>query len=266
MRTLADLQRTFAGFLLSSPGADPDPALCNAVRESSVPSEKRLAIYKNNVYVRLVEALEDSYPAVRRLTGATFFRFAAMEYIRKNPPHSPTLLGYGENFPCFLDGFEPAASVPYLADVARLEQLYLESYHAAEALPLPKQAVAELLQEAAPAEAVRAHLRLHPSARLMVSASPVSHIWEINRQSAPIDRKRQIPGGEEYLLIVRPRATVEVRRISRGAHAALAALERRAPVTEAMAAGSEADPGIDIVTHLLSLADGATFCSWEITT
>ena len=257
MLTLPDLQRSFTKFLLSAPGARPDAALCNAMREQDVPTERRLAIYKNNVYKQLIDALRDSYPAVHRLTGAEFFRFAAAEYLMAHPPRSPTLLAYGDDFPSFLESFEPASSVPYLPDVARLEQLYLESYHAAEALPLPRAAFAKYLSE----RMTQPDLRLHPSARLMTSPFPVSRIWEVNVQSSTIDGKQRIPGGAENLLIVRPRATVEVRRVSRGAHAALAALERGLSIAEALAAGTEADPEIDLCMQLLSLADGETFCS-----
>ncbi len=259
MLALPDLQRSFTEFLLSAPGTRPDAALCNAIREQTVPTGRRLAIYKNNVYTQLIEALRDSYPAVHRLTGAEFFRFAATEYLMAHPPLSPTLLAYGENFPRFLGEFEPASSVPYLPDVARLEQLYLESYHAAEATPLPKSAFAKYLSE----RPTQPDLRLHPSARLMASPFPVSHIWEVNVRSSTIDGKQRIPGGAEYLLIVRPRATVEVRRVSRGAHAALVALEQGLSINEALTAGAEADPGTDLGQHLLSLADGETFCSRE---
>jgi hypothetical protein len=259
MLTLPDLQRSCTEFLLSSPGTRPAAALCDAICEQGVPTERRLAIYKNNVYTQLLEALRDSYPAVHRLTGAEFFRFAATEYLMAHPPRSPTLLAYGESFPGFLEEFEPASSVPYLPDVARLEQLYLESYHAAEAAPLPRAAFATHLSEGtAPPD-----IRLHPSARLMTSTFPVSRIWELNVQSSTIEGKQRIPGGAENLLIVRPRATVEVRRISRGAHAALAALEQGFSIAEALAAGAEADPGTDLGRHLLSLADGETFCCWE---
>lgn len=259
MLTLPDLQRSFTEFLLSCPGTPPDPALCNAICEQTIPTERLLAIYKNNVYTQLIGALRDSYPAVHRLTGDDFFRFAAREYVMAHPPQSPTLLAFGENFPSFLESFEPASSVPYLPDVARLEQLYLESYHAAEAVPLSKAAFAKYMSEGT----ARSELHLHPSARLMVSPFPVSRIWEVNVQPSVIDGKQRIPGGVEYLLIVRPRETVEVRRISRGAHAALAALEQGYTLAEALAAGTDIDPGIDLPMHLLSLADGETFCSRE---
>jgi len=255
MLTLPDLQRSITDFLLSSPGTRADPVLCAAIREQGVPAATLLAIYKNNVYTQLVGALRDSYPAVHRLTGEEFFRFAATEYMHAYRPRSPMLLGYGKNFPGFLKGFDPASSVPYLPDVARLEQLYLESYHAAEAIPLPKAAFPPYLSESF----TQPDLRLHPSARLMASPYPVSRIWEVNVQSSAIEGKQRIPGGAEYLLIVRPRATVEVRRISRGAHAVLTAIARGFSVPEALATGIESEPEVDLVTHLLSLAEGETF-------
>lgn len=259
MPTLADLQRSFTEFLLSSPGARPDPALCNAIREDGIPAERRLAIYKNNVYAQLIGALKDSYPAVHRLTGDAFFRFAANEYIKAHPSRSPTLRGYGEHFPSFLGSFAPASSVPYLSDVARLELLYLESYHAAEVVPLPKEAFAALVSE----RTGQANLMLHPSTRLMTSPFPVSRIWEVNRQPSAIADRRRISGGPEYLLIVRPQTTVEVRRVACGAYAALVVLSRECSMAEALEAGSEAEPAVNLVRQLLSLADGETFCLRE---
>lgn len=260
MLTLTELQHSFTEFLLSSPGTAPDAELCDAVREhKGVPAQRLLAIYKNNVYTQLIGALRDSYPAVHRLTGDEFFRFAATEYILAHPTGSPTLLGYGGHFPAFLKEFVPARSVPYLPDVARLEQLYLESYHSAEAMPSSQADVATFMSEGAAGQ----NLRLHPSTRFMESPFPVSRIWELNLQSSSIDGKRRIPGGAEYLLIIRPHATVEVRRISRGAYTALTALAQGLSVTEALAAGTEADPGVDLTMHLLSLAEGGTFCSHE---
>lgn len=45
----------------------------------------------------------------------------------------PSLALYGAGFADFVEDFEPAASVVYLADVARLERARLESLHAADA-------------------------------------------------------------------------------------------------------------------------------------
>lgn len=255
MTALSELQREFTAFLLAAPGTQPDAGLCAVLRRGGTPVEEGLNVYRNNVYSQLITALADTYPAVLQLTGEGFFRFVAIEYMQAHPPVSSTVSDYGKCFPGFLEGFEPARSVPYLPDVALLEQLYLESYHAADAASLSKADVANYLSGAV----AEPKLRLHPSARLMNSPFPVSRIWEANVQPAPVAQKHRIPREPEYLLIVRPQATVEVRRVARGAHSALTAIGHGLGIPEAMAAGAAVDPDTDVARHLLSLADGGTF-------
>ncbi|MGH8502932.1 MAG: DNA-binding domain-containing protein [Gammaproteobacteria bacterium] len=257
MPSLTDLQSIFTGYLISPPDTKANARLIEAIRPSSIAAEQRLKIYKNNVYVRLIEALEAAYPAVQRLVGHRFFRFAARAYIPAHPPRSRTLIGYGADFSDFLARFEAAASVPYLADVARLEQLYLEAYHAAEAPTLTMRAPLSFLEN----RSEEFGLSLHPSARLMTSAFPVSRIWELNRSDIGIDGEVEIPGGGENLLIVRPHAEVEVRRISRGAYAMLTALADGASIAAAQRAGREAEPGCDLNLHLSALIKGGSFCA-----
>jgi hypothetical protein len=253
---LAELQNSFAQYLRSPAGESADSRLVEQVRRQGLAAEPRLSVYKYNLFTRLIEALVATYPAVLRLVGAEFFRFAAQEYIASSTPRSPTLLEYGATFPEFLRDFAPAASVPYLADVARLEYLYLESYHAAEAVS----GTAEDLQAILAGQRSDAGIHLHPSARLMSSPFPVSRIWEINVRPTPIDDQIEIPGESEHLLIVRPQAVVEVRRVAFGAHAALAAFARGASLREAQSAASTAEPALDLHTHLVALAAGETFC------
>ena len=57
-------------------------------------------------------------------------------FVRAEPPRSPVLLGYGDGLPAFVERFEPASCVPYLADVIRLEIATSQAYHAADAEPV----------------------------------------------------------------------------------------------------------------------------------
>ncbi|CAM5477921.1 hypothetical protein SSTU70S_05203 [Stutzerimonas stutzeri] len=70
--------------------------------------------------------------AVERLVGAQWFAAAAALYAREKPPRSGPLLEYGEDFPAFLQGFEAARALPYLAGVAQLDRLWLEVFSAVE--------------------------------------------------------------------------------------------------------------------------------------
>ena len=116
---------------------DPDLVLPQGVtaHNSDAPRE-RFAVYRNNVVVGLVGALEARFPATRKIVGEDFFKGAAKLFAATQPPRSPLMLFYGDAFPAFLADFEPAREVPYLADVARLEAARTRAYHAADAKPL----------------------------------------------------------------------------------------------------------------------------------
>src|SRR5262245_8892967 len=92
---------------------------------------KRYNVYRNNVTVSLIDALAAIYPAVQRITGDDFFRAMVRCHIRATPPTSPLLSKYGRDFPAFIERYEYAQSLPWLADVARLERAWLDAYHAA---------------------------------------------------------------------------------------------------------------------------------------
>ena len=98
-------------------------------------ADKRYNVYRNNVTVSLIDALAAVYPAVQRITGVDFFRAMARSHIRATPPNSPLLFEYGRDFPAFIEHYEYASSMPWLADTARIERAWLDAYHAADAEP-----------------------------------------------------------------------------------------------------------------------------------
>src|SRR5258708_29310981 len=97
---------------------------------------KRYNVYRNNVTVSLIDALAAVFPATQRITGAAFFRAMARFHIRATPPRSPLLFEYGRDFPRFIETYEYAQPMPWLADVARVARAWLDAYHAADADPL----------------------------------------------------------------------------------------------------------------------------------
>jgi hypothetical protein len=107
---------------------------------SGSPAGRRFDVYRNNVFVGLIEALERRYPVCRTLVGEEFFRAMARLYVELSPPRSPVLLTYGSDFAEFVETFPPAASLPYLADVVRLENALVAAFHARDAEPLSTEA------------------------------------------------------------------------------------------------------------------------------
>src|SRR5713101_1178130 len=149
------------------------PALLNP--ESETPSVvtgpnkkavvKRYNVYRNNVTVSLIDALAAIFPATQRITGVEFFRAMARFHIRATPPTSPLLFEYGRDFPSFIETYEYAQPMPWLADVARVERAWLDAYHAADILPLAGSELAAISPEAL-ADAV---FEPHPATRIVRS-------------------------------------------------------------------------------------------------
>lgn len=161
----------------------------------------RFAVYRNNVHVGLVGALEARFPVTRRIVGDDFFRQAARTFVGQTKPDSPLLFLYGDDFPDHLAALPEAASLPYLADVARLEAMWTRAYGAADITPM---AVGDLAaipgEDLADCRAV-----LHPSAGWLRSAYPVASIWT-RHQMAEIEPFTL--GAGENVLVLRPDAEV----------------------------------------------------------
>lgn len=212
------------------------------VAANGIDPARRLAVYRNNYREGLTDALQAVYPTVLRLVGNDFFRHAAHNYIAAHPPASGNLHDYGGEMAAFLASFAPAASLPYLADMARLEWAWHEVFHAA-AVPGadPAQALRRLAQLPLPARAA-AVFGWQPAARLVASPHPVFSIWRANLEDDP-PLVRLDAGGEQVL--VAQRGDVLVERLDAAEHALLAALRDGQRLGDALAAALSADPAFD---------------------
>lgn len=183
-----------------------DPALpvpAGLVSPRGDADRRRFAVYRNNIHVSLVNALASRFPVTRRLVGAEFFTGMARVYVGLNKPRSPVLLDYGDDLPDFIAGFPPAASLPYLADVARLEVLWSRAYHAADLPVLDHAALAQRPLE----RLLAAPLPLAAAAGLLKSAFPVGSIWSAHMVEPFVPPRLE---GPQCVLVTRPAAEVRV--------------------------------------------------------
>ncbi len=214
---------------------------------------KRYNVYRNNVTVSLLDALVAVYPAVQRITGVEFFRAMARFHIRETPPTSPLLFEYGRDFPAFIERYEYAQAMPWLADTARIERAWLDAYHAADAPPLGPSDLASVSPERL-AEIV---LAPHPATRLVRSRYAAVTIFATNRKEGPVEA---IDAGEpEDALITRPGADVIVRRLAPGEAEFLSALVVGRALGEAAGAAIAAHPEFDIGAALATLIESGAF-------
>ncbi|MDP3189067.1 DNA-binding domain-containing protein [Limnobacter sp.] len=173
----------------------------------------RYDVYKNNVMLSLVEAIETSYPVVAVLAGTQVFHSLAVHFVRSNPPKSPVLTRYGEGFADFVESSEVALRLPYLADIARLEWSYIESFHAYDSQVLNTKSLVSLLSN--PDHLLATSFHFCSSVRLIRSRHPVVSIWgAVLELSDHHDLNLSTP---EAALVVRPSMAVQVIPISQEA-------------------------------------------------
>jgi hypothetical protein len=214
---------------------------------------KRYNVYRNNVTVSLIEAVAAIYPAVQRITGVEFFRAMARFHIRATPPKSPLLFEYGRDFPDFIEQYEYARSMPWLADTARVERAWLDAYHAADADPLSAATLGSFPHE---------HLAdvafvVHPATRIVRSRFSVVTIFAANRGEAPVDQiDASVP---EDALITRPDLDVVVRHLPAGGAIFLTSLIAGRSFGEATASAQVASPAFDIASSIAGMIEAGAF-------
>ncbi|HTW27299.1 MAG TPA: DNA-binding domain-containing protein [Acetobacteraceae bacterium] len=172
MLPLLELQTAFGRCLLDADVAPPAGIVGDA--------GERLAVYRNTTFLTLTRLLRSVFPVVCRLVDERFFDFAAHSFIRRHPPRARCLSQYGADFADFLAGFAPAASVPCLPDMARLE------WAISRVTIAPTAPALDIGQLAAAGSTDPAGLRLtlQPGCAHLASPHPVDRIWQAHQADA----------------------------------------------------------------------------------
>jgi hypothetical protein len=218
---------------------------------------KRYNVYRNNVTVSLIDALAATYPAVQRITGIDFFRAMARFHIRATPPVSPLLFEYGHDFPGFIEQYEYAKAMPWLADVARIERAWLDAYHAADLPVLPVQ----IFEDIEPVQLGELRFTPHPATRIVRSAYSALSIFAMNRRDGPVEPLD--PSGSEDALVTRPEADVIVSTLPDGGAAFLNTLIAGESLGVAVTAAFDEAPSFDLPTSLNGMIASGVFTAIE---
>lgn len=239
------LAEPFAAFAAAL--ADPDQAVPDAlVRGGGGPLVRRFAIHRTGVRRVWREALAARFPVTERLVDPEFFAAAADLFLEAFPPLTPVVAEHGAEFPAFLAAFPPLADLPVVADVARLEQAIAEAGRAAEAAPLPLAALAG----EHPERLALLRLRLHPSLRLVMTATPAFSVWQAHQEA---DAPEAVADWQpERTLVLRPGEELRLAPLDTGTAAFLAALRDGATIAAAAVAG-EGEPEFALGPALVAL-------------
>jgi Putative DNA-binding domain len=240
MSELGAFQRAFGRALLQESGA----------------TDVALIIHRNTTFKGLVAALAANYPTVRQLVGDEWFKACAIEYARMYPAGSPVLAIYGSAFPDFLAAFTPAADLPYLSDVARIDRMWLEALMAPDATPLSP----SMLASPNPHTLAARRVRLHPAARWAWVRHSAASIW-IHHRGAPSVAAMTIPDSDEALLLTRSSGSVAHLRLDDAGFAFIDCVRHGATLGAAAEASLRIDPQTDVASLFARLLAAGTFAS-----
>ena len=212
---------------------------------------QRFDVYRNNVLVSLSSALATAFPVCCQLLGDEFFLAMAREYVRLSPPVSPVIAEYGDGFADFIEAFPPAATLPYLPDVARLERLRVLSYHAADASLLDSGSLQGLLAD--PESLGQLQIQLHPACHVMRSRHAIVSLWAAHQTGSETERRSALScidlDSAEDALVTRPAHDVSVSRLPWGAAEFLLALAAGQGLGQAARAAAQVD-GSNLETNM----------------
>lgn len=245
-------QSAFAAGLLSAPSL---PVGLTAWNGAS--TERRYAVYRNNVITGLTRALASRFPATESIVGADFFHAMADTFVRHSPPRSPLLSAYGDDFPDFVADFDPARTLAYLPDVMRLEVARGHAYHAANAAPLDPQSFATVEPDALGSLIFTPH----PSLSILSSIHPVVTIWAMNAGLRPLSSIDDWQG--EDALVLRPHMIVEVTPLAPGGAVFFRRLAAGVPLAGAADAAQQADMRFDLSANLTVLLLSGAFTAFN---
>lgn len=258
MSALRDLQRDFMAAVFS----EEKDALARHLPGTATESAWRIDIYRNNAVSNLSSALESAYPVIVKLVGAEFFHYAAQEYISRCPSVSGDLHVFGEAFGAFLAAFPPAAQLPYLPNVARLEWLCHKAYFAADHAPL----ALDRLKQVAPEHYGRLQFRLNPACALFESAFPVERIWQVNQDRYTGDQALDLSSGAATVMVKREMYRVAVSALPRSEWCGLHALSTGHTFATACDVALQIDPNLNLGAALRRWVEEAILVDFSIST
>ena len=207
----------------------------------------RFGIYRNNVVSALTNAIRVRYPVVEQLVGHEFFAMMGRAYGSEYKPNSAMLINYGAEFPDFVSNFAPAAPVPYLADVAKLESAWWMAYHAGDTAPLNKGALAALAPEAWG----ETHLRFLPYVRVLSFEYSAVSIWRGHHNNGLT--MPTLVSKAEYALVHREISQVIVHTLTKTMHLFLDVIAHGGTLLDAYEVANNSDELFDVLAAVQQL-------------
>lgn len=218
-----------------------------AIRAGRLTAERRIDIYRHNVFSTLRGALADLYPITKRIVGEGFFNHLADEFIRATPSPAGDLNQFGREWADYLAAHSEVAELPYLPDVARLEWHWHEAFHAADAGAFDVAGLANV----PPEQHGMLKFQLNPAAALIESRFPLFEIWRVNQPDYEGDMLIDWDVGVNHLVVSREGVECTLRNVAPAIHTFLHSLANDASLESAADAAFAVDTDFDLQSALM---------------
>ncbi|MCX4024886.1 putative DNA-binding domain-containing protein [Endozoicomonas sp. SM1973] len=202
---------------------------------------EKLAIYQQNHFGNITQALQSTYQVLNEIMGEGRFKSIAHNYIKQHPPKEANINRYGESFALFLKEEPSLQDYPYLSEVAKLEW----AAHTAFLSPLVKPLDITVLGTLADESTVDLKISLAPSVVLVYSEYPVLDIWQANQPGAA-SRMLNISQSENCLLVMREQDNFSMQPITKAEYILLKSIQAGAYFNDSIQAALVEDENINI--------------------
>jgi hypothetical protein len=171
---------------------------------------ERWHVYAHGYFARLTEALSLEHAAIARILGPEAFAALVVRYVSVFPPRSFDLARAGDRFVRFLEFDSLTLELPFLPDLARLEEAASACFTAADAKPIAWSVLSALEPEAI-SEMV---FSLTPGVAVIASSWPVADLWMLRFETDDETASLPVEGRPQTALVWRHEERVRVADIS----------------------------------------------------
>ena len=215
-----------------------------------------LDVYRNGYFKTCIDALAASYPVVSALVGEDYFRRLARAYVEENPPTTGTLVGYGSDFAEFLRSATRQHGLAYLPDAATIDEAWLRSYFAEDAVALTPADVESMATQGVDVSTVR--VSLTPPTRLVSLSHHIVETWISIREQGALTSEVKLHEGDNFAMLWRLEGRIHIKPLDPGESVFLTTLAGIETLEAAANSAFEIDESFDLATTFAALLQNHT--------
>jgi len=260
MTSLSNLQKNFISDCLSGELTDDNVSMESDLDTSNFSAKALMGIYRDSSLGNIIIPMKLTYPVILKLVGEDFFQATCHKYIEEYWPATGNMDDYGAEFAEFLEIFEPAKTLPYLPDIARLEWLFHLSSLSEDSDRIDPKALSEVPQD----KYSDLHFVFHPSVYFLSSKHPIHRIWEMSQEGAEEKTLDLDKAGGAHLVLVRPGLKVDILELVQAECEFLKALYKEKSLYEAFDIATEIDKYFDLGVYVKKHVANGVFSNFTV--